>query len=159
VFWKSFEYPRTWQKLPNPISHIDSFMMSDCLRLAMMIPFILNRFLKPSHFRKPELNAFQQRTKVSRGDLAAKLWVKCWVLMAKTTTIAFKRYFTEDDYINLRECLDNERNLFLQVQCISSSALLILHCLLIYVLFINNNYKKRRLKILRIFRIYTLIII
>ncbi|CAG8832341.1 26552_t:CDS:1, partial [Racocetra persica] len=25
-FWKSFEYLRTWQKLPNPISHIDSFM-------------------------------------------------------------------------------------------------------------------------------------
>ncbi|RIB06932.1 hypothetical protein C2G38_2215834 [Gigaspora rosea] len=34
-FWKSFEYPRTWQKLPNPISHLDSFMMSDCLCLAM----------------------------------------------------------------------------------------------------------------------------
>ncbi|CAB4430765.1 unnamed protein product [Rhizophagus irregularis] len=58
-FWKSFEYPRTWQKLPNPISHIDSFMMSDCLHLAMMIPFILNRFLKPTHFKKLELALFQ----------------------------------------------------------------------------------------------------
>lgn len=115
TFWKSFEYPRTWQKLPNPISHIDSFMMKDCLHLAMMIPFILNRFLKPFHFRKSELNLFQQRTNISRSDLAVKLWVKCWVLMAKTTTIAFKRYFTEDDYINLHECLDNERKLFSQV--------------------------------------------
>src|SRR5439155_24290397 len=50
--WKNFEYPRTWHKLPNPISHIDSFMMSDCLRLVMMIPFILDRFLKPQHFKQ-----------------------------------------------------------------------------------------------------------
>jgi hypothetical protein len=52
--WKAFEYPRTWHKLPNPISHIDSFMMSDCLQLAMMFPFILNRFLKHQHFKQTE---------------------------------------------------------------------------------------------------------
>ncbi|PKY61391.1 hypothetical protein RhiirA4_486295 [Rhizophagus irregularis] len=113
-FWKSFEYPRTWQKLPNPISHIDSFMMSDCLHLAMMIPFILNRFLKPTHFKKLELALFQRRTGVSRSDLAVNLWVKCWVLMARTMTIAFKHSFTEEDYIQLHECLDSERKLFSQ---------------------------------------------
>ena len=43
-YWKTFEYLRTWQKLPNPISHVDTFMMVDCLRLNMMIPFILDRF-------------------------------------------------------------------------------------------------------------------
>ncbi|KAF0541218.1 serine/threonine protein kinase [Gigaspora margarita] len=64
-YWKSFEYPRSWQKLPNLILHLDSFMMSDCLRLAMMMPFILNRFLKPSYFKKSELTLFQQRTGVS----------------------------------------------------------------------------------------------
>jgi hypothetical protein len=114
-FWKSFEYPRSWQKLPNPITHIDSFMMSDCLRLAMMIPFIISRFLKPPHFKKSELAKFQQRTGVSRSDLAVKLWLKCWVFMAKTMAIAFKHFFTEEDYIKLRECLDNERKLFSQV--------------------------------------------
>ena len=113
--WKSFEYPRTWQKLPNPISHIDSFMMSDCLHLAMMFPFILNRFLKYKHFKKSEIEKFQARTRVSRNDLAVKLWLKCWILMAKTMSMAFKRSFTEDDYNKLRECLDNERNLFSQV--------------------------------------------
>ncbi|RGB26577.1 hypothetical protein C1646_770273 [Rhizophagus diaphanus] len=113
-FWKSFEYPKTWQKLPNPISHIDSFMMSDCLHLAMMIPFILNRFLKPTHFKKLELALFQRQTRVSRSDLAVNLWVKCWVLMARTMTIAFKHSFTEEDYIQLHECLDSERKLFSQ---------------------------------------------
>ena len=35
--------------------------------------------------------------------------------MAKTTAIALKQYFTEEDYINLCECLDGERKLFSQV--------------------------------------------
>lgn len=114
-FWKSFEYPRRWQKLPNSISHIDSFMMSDCLRLAMMLPFILNRFLKTKHFKQSELDKLRVRTGVSRNDLAVKLWLRCWILMAKTMAIAFKHSFTEKDYIELQECLDNERNLFSQV--------------------------------------------
>ncbi|CAG8675643.1 7834_t:CDS:2, partial [Racocetra persica] len=77
-FWKSFEYPKTWQKLPNPISHLDSFMISDCLYLAIVIPFILNRFLEPLHFKSSELSSFQQRTEVSRSNSAIKLWLKCW---------------------------------------------------------------------------------
>ncbi|PKC02237.1 hypothetical protein RhiirA5_425541 [Rhizophagus irregularis] len=34
--WKSFEHPCQWSKLPNPISYIESYMMSDCLRLGML---------------------------------------------------------------------------------------------------------------------------
>ncbi|RIA79984.1 hypothetical protein C1645_839506 [Glomus cerebriforme] len=48
--WKSFEYPRTWHKLPNLISHIDSFIISDCLWLTMMIPFILNHCISKNLF-------------------------------------------------------------------------------------------------------------
>ena len=40
--WKDFEHPIQWSRLPNPISHCKSFMMSDCLRLSMIMPFILN---------------------------------------------------------------------------------------------------------------------
>ncbi|CAG8801338.1 22067_t:CDS:2, partial [Cetraspora pellucida] len=39
--WKNFEYPIYWGKLPNLISYHKSFMISDYLRLAMIIPFIL----------------------------------------------------------------------------------------------------------------------
>ena len=113
--WKSFEYPKTWQKLPNPISHIDSFMMSDCLQLTMMLPFILNRFLKSTHFKNLELASFQRRTGVTRNDHAVKLWLKCWVVMAKTMAIVFKDSFTEKEYGELRECLYNERMLLSQV--------------------------------------------
>src|SRR2546423_7149653 len=60
--WKSFEYPRQWSKLPNPISHIESFMMSDCLRLGMVMPFILNRFLTINCLKPQELVKIQERT-------------------------------------------------------------------------------------------------
>ena len=113
--WKSFEYPKAWQKLPNPILHIDSFMMSDCLQLTMMFPFILNRFLKHTHFKNPELATFQHRTGVSRSDTAAKLWLKCWVKVARTMSMVFKDSFTNEEYDELRECLDSERKLLSQV--------------------------------------------
>ncbi|KAF0514529.1 hypothetical protein F8M41_017575 [Gigaspora margarita] len=114
IFWKLFDYPKDWQKLPNPISHIDSFMMSDCLQLAMIVPFIFNRFLKPQHFKKTELTLFQQQVGLSRNDLAVKHWLKYWILVAKTMSIAFKHSFLKDDYINLHECLDNERKVLSQ---------------------------------------------
>src|SRR5256714_567089 len=82
--WKNFEYSRTWHKLPNPISHIDSFMMSDCFQLGMIFPFILNRFLKPQHFKQSEINKFRQRIGIARNNLAIKYWIKCWIVMAKT---------------------------------------------------------------------------
>ena len=44
--WKEFEKPKKWSRLPNPISHHASFMMSDYFQLAMIMPFILYRFLK-----------------------------------------------------------------------------------------------------------------
>uniref|UniRef100_U9SVH3 Uncharacterized protein n=1 Tax=Rhizophagus irregularis (strain DAOM 181602 / DAOM 197198 / MUCL 43194) TaxID=747089 RepID=U9SVH3_RHIID len=112
--WKSFEYPKTWRKLPNPISHIDSFMMSDCLQLTMMFPFILNRFLKNTHFKNLELELFQRRTGVTRSDHAIKLWLKCWIVMAKTTAMVFKDSFTAEEYSELCECLCNERILLSQ---------------------------------------------
>jgi hypothetical protein len=131
--WKSFEYPKAWRKLPNPISHIDSFMMSDCLQLTMMFPFILNRFLKHTHFRNSELISFQQRTGVTRNDHAVKLWLKCWVIMAKTMTIAFKDSFTKEDYEKLHQCLHNERTLLSQVFSLQFIYLIIVFYLLITI--------------------------
>ena len=52
--WKNFEIPKKWSRLPNPISHYNSFMMSDLLRLAMIMPFLLNQFLKESSLKRNE---------------------------------------------------------------------------------------------------------
>jgi len=90
-------------------------MMSDCLQLTMIFPFILNRFLKHTHFKKPELALFQRRMGVTRSDHAVKLWLRCWVLVAKTMVMVFKDSFSKEDYDKLRDCLDNERKLLSQV--------------------------------------------
>ncbi|CAG8806863.1 30835_t:CDS:2, partial [Racocetra persica] len=45
--WRDFEKPSTWHRLPNPITHFKSFMFSDTLQLAILIPFILRQFLTP----------------------------------------------------------------------------------------------------------------
>ncbi|RIA88708.1 hypothetical protein C1645_825996 [Glomus cerebriforme] len=60
--WKNFEKPKIWSHIPNPISHNESFMMSDYLQLAMIIPFILNCFLKISSLKEREMKNIQQWT-------------------------------------------------------------------------------------------------
>lgn len=106
--WKNFEKPSVWCRLPNPISHWESFMMSDYLRLAMIMPFILFRFLKPAHLKNHELDTLQQRTNAQRKDLVPKAIIKCWVHVAQTSKIAFEKSYTEEKYCNLKQSLESE---------------------------------------------------
>jgi len=110
------------------------FMMSDCLQLTMMFPFILNRFLKRTHFKNSEFASFRRRTGVTRNDLAVKLWLKCWICTAKTMVMVFKDSFSKEDYEKLRNCLDDERKLLPLV--------FIYH--LIYKMRITNYYTYNR---------------
>ena len=43
--WRNCEKPVHWYRLANPIAHYNSFMFSDVLQLAMLMPFILRQFL------------------------------------------------------------------------------------------------------------------
>lgn len=113
--WKHFEYPKQWHKLPNPVGHHDSFMMSDCLRLAMMMPFILNRFLEPSCIKKLDLSTIQQRCNVNQGNAATKIIITCWKTIAETTAFIFKESFSKDDYMELQRCLETEMIILSQV--------------------------------------------
>ncbi|CAB4394151.1 unnamed protein product [Rhizophagus irregularis] len=81
--WKNFEIPKRWSRLPNPITHYNSFMMSDLLRLAMIMPFLLNQFLKESSIKRNETAMIQQRID------------------------AFRK-FTSDSYEELQQCLEEE---------------------------------------------------
>jgi hypothetical protein len=40
--------------------------------------------MKHIHFKKPELALFQRQMGIIRSNHIVKLWLKCWVLMAKT---------------------------------------------------------------------------
>ena len=64
---------------------------------------------------KSELASFQHRMGVTQSDFAVKLWLKCWVVIAKTMAIVFKDSFTKVDYDELQKCLSNEQMLLSQV--------------------------------------------
>jgi hypothetical protein len=106
--WKDFEKPKKWSSLPNPISHHASFMMSDYLRLAMVMPYILHRFLKVSSLKENEVETIKRRIEVPRADLVPKAIISCWVRVAITMKAVFSSEFTVDGYENLKNCLQEE---------------------------------------------------
>jgi hypothetical protein len=57
----------------------------------------------------------QQRCNISRKDIAAKLVVKCWSVVAKAMTIVFKKTYSENDYILLYKQLKEEMEIFSKV--------------------------------------------
>ncbi|PKK72132.1 hypothetical protein RhiirC2_777545 [Rhizophagus irregularis] len=77
--WKNLEKPKKWSRLPNPISHNASFMMSDYLRLAMIMPFILNSFLESSSLKENESRSILRRIQESRINMAKNVIIACWV--------------------------------------------------------------------------------
>ncbi|CAG8645253.1 22350_t:CDS:10, partial [Dentiscutata erythropus] len=66
--WKSIELPKFWSKLPNPITHQKSFMMLDSFYLAMLMPHILNRFLKIQHIKESMITNLVDTTKCQHRD-------------------------------------------------------------------------------------------
>lgn len=106
-FWKSFEYPHQWLKLPNPISHIKSFMMSDYLQLVMVMPFILNRLLTTDCFKPLELAKLQERTELQCNQMVNAI-ISCWSIVAKCSHLAFKLSLISSDYEELEKTLKIE---------------------------------------------------
>ncbi|CAG8749483.1 20966_t:CDS:2, partial [Rhizophagus irregularis] len=84
------------------------------VELQAIVKLVLISILYDNHFKQSEIEKFQMRMDVSRSNLAIKLWVKCWILVSKTMAMVFKSSFTEEDYAELRKCLDNERKLLSQ---------------------------------------------
>ncbi|GES86131.1 hypothetical protein GLOIN_2v1790377 [Rhizophagus clarus] len=113
--WKNFEKPKKWSRLPNPISHNASFMMSDYLRLAMIMPFILNSFLETSSLKENESRSILQRIQESRINMAKNVIIACWVYVAKTMRMVFESKFTLDSYDELQKCLEEEMKILPKV--------------------------------------------
>jgi len=113
--WKDFEKPKIWSRIPNPISHRESFMMSDYLRLTMIMPFILNQFLKMSSLKNREAKNIQLQTGASRIDLIKNIIISCWVHIAKTMSMVFKSEFTINSYEELQQSLEEEMTILPKV--------------------------------------------
>jgi len=83
-------------------------MMSDYLRLAMIMPFILNSFLKVSSLKENESKIIMQRIDTLRISTVKNAIISCWVHVAKTMRMVFESKFTLDSYDELQKCLKEE---------------------------------------------------
>jgi hypothetical protein len=114
-YWKTFEIPRKWSRLPNPIKHRHSFMMSDVLRLLMILPFIFKRCLHSGDIKNEYLTITKERLGLSRKDDVIKKLIRTWALVAKASKKIFSNTITRlQDYDNLSEALDNEQHALLE---------------------------------------------
>ncbi|RGB22335.1 hypothetical protein C1646_776261 [Rhizophagus diaphanus] len=108
--WKVFEMPTQWHKLPNPITHRQSFMMSDRLRLVMVLPYILRRFLQVKHLKSNSLLELQENLSVNSKKVVDKL-IQCWVIVAKCAKFCFNLSFNNESYETLNILLKQETTL------------------------------------------------
>ncbi|GES94535.1 hypothetical protein GLOIN_2v1487024 [Rhizophagus clarus] len=113
--WKNFEKPKKWSHLPNPISHNASFMMSDYLRLAMIMPFILNSFLETSSLKENGSRSILRRIQESHIKMAKNVIIACWIYVVKTMRMVFESKFTLDSYDELQKCLEEEMKILPKV--------------------------------------------
>ncbi|RGB21940.1 hypothetical protein C1646_776950 [Rhizophagus diaphanus] len=82
--------------------------MSDLLRLAMIMPFLLNLFLKESSIKHNETAMIQQRIDTFRVSSVLKIIISCWIHIAKTMKAApFMLYKIKKIFIEIG-LLDSE---------------------------------------------------
>jgi hypothetical protein len=115
--WKIFEMPIQWHKLPNPVTHRQSFMMSDRLRLAMILPHILRRFLKLKHLKQRSIDELQENLSVNSGLVINRL-IQCWAIVAKCARFCFNLSFNDESYETLNSLLKQEIILLTKVMII-----------------------------------------
>ncbi|RIB28587.1 hypothetical protein C2G38_2239435 [Gigaspora rosea] len=92
-YWKSFETPTTWSRLPNPITHRHSFMMSDNLRILMIFSFILKRCLTINSIKDDFLRSTCNRLRFSHRSEVCDYIIHTWVLSAKAAKELFPNSF------------------------------------------------------------------
>ncbi|CAB4414376.1 unnamed protein product [Rhizophagus irregularis] len=113
-YWKNIEKPSHWYRMPNPVRYRQSFMFSDVLRLTMLMPFVLRRFLKPYHIKKEVLNNWNMEQNIKQNSAVLKLCT-CWAIEAKVLKLAFSNNMTESVYQELQELLKREYEILIQV--------------------------------------------
>ena len=73
ITWKSFEIPLTWSQQQNPVTHRQSYFISDILRLTMILPFLLKRFLNASMIKSDIIQGLKQQNSLRRSTQAISL--------------------------------------------------------------------------------------
>jgi len=113
--WKLIEKPPRWSKLPNPILHRQSFMFSDIFRLAMLMPFILRRFLTWRLMKKDLLESIQRRLNLPRIEQVPLKVIQVWVTEAKALKLVFSVTLSSNDFQALIKALKEQSRILLEV--------------------------------------------
>jgi hypothetical protein len=115
-YWKSFEIPTQWSRMPNPITHRHSFMMSDNLRILMIFPFILKRCLTINSIKDDFLKSTRDRLNFSHRSEVRDYIIHTWALSAITTKEVFSLSIQRSNgYSYLQDILNNELNALIKV--------------------------------------------
>ena len=119
-YWQCFEKPSIWHHLPNPITHHKSFMFSDALQLAMLMPFILKRFMTSGDINSTKLAALCHCLSSSNIRRRSRIQgvnaiIACWVTVADAAAYCFKLKLSTSDVDHLENILLEERRVLLEV--------------------------------------------
>ncbi|CAG8613854.1 4833_t:CDS:2, partial [Racocetra persica] len=106
--WKSIELPKFWSKLPNPITHQRSFMMSDLFHLAMLMPHILYRFLRIQHIKEGILTDLVNTIGYQHRDQVINIIIKCWVSLSYSVKQSFAIKYSDNHFETLSKALQKE---------------------------------------------------
>lgn len=101
VTWKSFEILSTWSRQQNPVTHRQSYFMSDILRLTMIFPFILNRFLNVTMIKNDIVRELKRENSLRRASQVVGIIIRCWVNFATLAKLVFTSALQDSDYVEL----------------------------------------------------------
>ncbi|CAB4427546.1 unnamed protein product [Rhizophagus irregularis] len=88
---------------PHDIYHA----IADRLRLAMILPHILRRFLKLKHLKQRSIDELQENLSVNSGLVINRL-IQCWAIVAKCARFCFNLSFNNESYETLNSLLKQE---------------------------------------------------
>ncbi|CAB5396177.1 unnamed protein product [Rhizophagus irregularis] len=81
--WLIFEMPRNWKRIQSSITHLDSYWMSDSLRLVMIMPFILSRCLNTTQLKQCFVITVKNNFELTNSRQVKAVIVKTWSLFAR----------------------------------------------------------------------------
>jgi hypothetical protein len=139
VTWKSFEISSTWSHQQNPITHRQSYFMSDILRLTMIYPFILKRFLSTEMIKDDIIQKIRQQNSLRRSSQAIAFIFQCWVSFAILAKLVFTSSLRDSDYSRLDQLL----NIFID-NVLKVIILFIVYYTLFYIVLLSLTYHYSR---------------
>ncbi|CAG8712801.1 4980_t:CDS:2 [Rhizophagus irregularis] len=90
--------PRNWKRIQSPITHLDSYWMSDSLRLVMIMPFILSRCLNTTQLKQCFVITVKNNFELTNSRQVKAVIVKTWSLFARLYAKVFANVFHKSDY-------------------------------------------------------------